>query len=95
MFDTRLFLCKKDACHGNCMTDEGRKKAEGGTLQEGKADARVSRKKSPCHGRDKNVWNGCFLCVTVLSASACIAVITENRAEAAAGTGLCGGRKEV
>ena len=79
----------------DCMTDEGRKKAKGGILQEGKADARVSRKKSPCHGRDKNVWNGCFLCVTVLSASACIAVIPENRAKAAAGTGLCGGRKEV
>ena len=67
----------------------GTEKAKGGILQERKADARVSRKKSPCHGRDKNVWNGCFLCVTVLSASACIA------AEAAAGTGLCGGRKEV
>lgn len=77
------------------MTDEGREKAKGGILQEGKADARFSRKKSPCHGRDKNVWNGCFLCVTVFSASACIAVITENSTEAAAGTGLCGGRKEV
>lgn len=77
------------------MTAEGRKKAKGGILQEGKADERFSRKKSPCRGRDKNVWNGCFLCVTVLSASACIAVITENSTEAAAGTGLCGGRKEV
>ena len=47
----------------------GAEKAKGGILQERKADARVSRKKSPCHGRDKNVWNGCFLCVTVLSAS--------------------------
>lgn len=73
----------------------GTEKAKGGILQERKADARVSRKKSPCHGRDKNVWNGCFLCVTVLSASACIAVIPENRAKAAAGAGLCGGRKEV
>ena len=77
----------------DCMTDEGRKKPKEAYYR--RADARVSRKKSPCHGRDKNVWNGCFLCVTVLSASACIAVIPENRAEAAAGTGLCGGRKEV
>lgn len=27
------------------MTDEGREKAKGGILQEGKADARLSRKK--------------------------------------------------
>lgn len=74
----------------------GTEKAKGGILQERKADARVSRKKSPCHGRGPKMCGmGCFLCVTVLSASACIAVVTENRAEAAAGTGLCGGRKEV
>lgn len=79
----------------DCMTDEGWKKPKEAYHRRGKLMRGLAAKKSPCHGRDKNVWNGCFLCVTVLSASACIAVITENRAEAAAGTGLCGGRKEV
>lgn len=77
------------------MTDEGRKKPKEAYYRRGKLMRGLAAKKVPAMAGTKNVWNGCFLCVTVLSASACIAVIPENRAEAAAGTGLCGGRKEV
>lgn len=53
----------------------------------------LCKKSLPWQGQKCVEWM--LLCVTVLSASACIAVITENSTEAAAGAGLCGGRKEV
>lgn len=77
------------------MTDEGRKKAEGGTLQEGKADARVSRKKVPAMAGTKM----CGMDAFYASQSSLLLRVSQSSPKTVPKPqqerGLCGGRKEV